>query len=76
MVAFIVLTYYMGIMKKDLITFYWRIDSTIATPFRRTVMSRNEFENIFAFLHCFDNSEYATSLERILRKSLVLLMRN
>ena len=24
------------------------------------VMSRNEFENIFAFLHCCDNSQYIT----------------
>ena len=23
-------------------------------------MPRNEFDNIFAFLHCCDNSEYAT----------------
>ena len=60
MLAFIALTYYMGIVKKDLITLYWSIDSTIVTPFPRTVMSRNEFENIFAFLHCCDNSEYAT----------------
>ena len=60
MLAFIALTYYMGIVKKDLITSYWSIDSTIATPFPRMVMSRNEFENIFAFLHCCDNSEYAT----------------
>ena len=36
------------------------IDSTIATPFPRTVMSRNEFEYIFVFLHCCNNSEYAT----------------
>ena len=38
----------MCIVKKDLITSNWSIDSTIATPFLRTVMSRNEFENIFA----------------------------
>ena len=50
----------MGIVKKDFITRYWSIDSTIATPFTRTVISRNEFENIFAFLHFCDNSEYAT----------------
>ena len=60
MLAFIVLTYYMGIVEKDLITSYWSVDITIATPFPRTVMSRNEFENIFAFLHCCDSSEYAT----------------
>ena len=57
MFAFIALTYYMGIMKKDFITSYWSIDSTIASPFLRMVMSRNEFENIFAFLHCCDNSQ-------------------
>ena len=50
----------MGIVKKDFITRYWSIDSTIATPFTRTVISRNEFENLFAFLHFCDNSEYAT----------------
>ena len=60
MLAFIALTYYMSIVKKELITLYWIIDSTIVTPFSRTVMSRNEFENIFAFLHCCDNSQYAT----------------
>ena len=43
-----------------LITSYWSIDSTIATPFPRTVMSRNEFENFFVFLHCWDNSQYDT----------------
>ena len=33
MLAFIALTYYMGIVKKDLITSYWRINSTIALCF-------------------------------------------
>ena len=56
MLAFIALTYYMGIVKKHFITSYWSIDSAIATPFPRTFMSRNEFENIFVFHHCCDNS--------------------
>ena len=50
--GFTALTYYMGIVKKDLITSYCSIDITKATPFLRTVMSWNEFENIFAFIHC------------------------
>ena len=54
MLAFTALTYYMGIVKKDLITSYCRINSKIATLFPRVVMSRNEFENIFAFLYCCD----------------------
>ena len=66
-----------GIVKKDLITSYWSTGSTIATLFPRTVMSRNEFENIFVFLHCCDNSEYATKGQPGYNpKSLVLLMRN
>ena len=60
MLGFIARTYYMHIIEKDLITSYCSIDSVIATPFPRMVMSRNEFENIFAFLHCCDNSQYAT----------------
>ena len=60
MLAFTALTYYMGIMKKDLVTSYWSIDSTMATPFPRRFILRNEFEIIFDFLHCCDNSEYAT----------------
>ena len=58
--AFIALTYYMGIVKKDLITSYWSTDGTISTPFPKKVMSRSKFENIFAFLDCYDSSEYAT----------------
>ena len=54
------LTYYMGVVKKDLIQHYWSIDATLSTPFPRTVMSRNEFENIFSFLHCCNNQDYAT----------------
>ena len=53
----------MGIVKKDLITLYWGIDSIIVTPVPRMVMSTNEFENIFTFLHCCDNSEYATKVQ-------------
>ena len=63
--AFIALTYYIGIVKKDLITSYRSIDSTIATPFPRTVMSRSRFETVFAFLHCCDNSEYASKGQAI-----------
>ena len=78
MLAFIALTYYMGIVKKNLITSYWSVDSTIATPFPRTVMSRNEFENILLFFIAVTivNMLPKDSLDTILRKSLVLLMRN
>ena len=58
MLAFIALMYYMGVVKKDLIQHYWSIDATLSTPFPRTVMSRNEFENIFSFLHCCNNQDY------------------
>ena len=78
MLAFIALTYYMGIVKKNLITSYWSVDSTIATPFPRTVMSRNEFENILLFFIAVTVVKMLPkdSLDTILRKSLVLLMRN
>ena len=68
----------MGIVKKNLITSYWSVDSTIATPFPRTVMSRNEFENILLFFIAVTVVKMLPkdSLDTILRKSLVLLMKN
>ena len=60
MLALLLLHFTWVSWKRSFITRYWSIDSTTATPFTRTVISRNEFENIFAFLHFCDNSEYAT----------------
>ena len=47
MVAFLVLTYYVGTVKKDLITSYLSIDSILSTPFPRTVMSRKFEKHLF-----------------------------
>ena len=41
-------------MKKDLVRDYWVIDSILSA----SVMSRNEFMNIFKFLHCHDSESY------------------
>ena len=48
----------MGLVKKDLVRDYWVIDSILSTPFPASVMSRNEFMNIFKFLHCHDSESY------------------
>ena len=56
--AFFALTFYMGIVKKNLLKSYWTTDSVLSTPFTRTVMSRVQFYNIMAFLHCCNSAEY------------------
>ena len=61
--TFIALTFYMGIVKKDLLRSYWSIDSVLSTPFPRTVMSRSEFFNIISFLHCCNAAEYPSKGE-------------
>ena len=55
---FIALTFYFGIVKKDLLSHYWSVDSVMSTPFPRSVMSRQELFNIMSFLHCCDSSDY------------------
>ena len=55
---FLTLTYYMGIVKKDSLWSYWTIDSVSSTPFPRSVMSRRDFLNILAFLHCSNPADY------------------
>ena len=58
LLAFLALTVYMGILKKDLLRSYWTVDSIIQTPFPRSVMSRRDFFNILSFLHCCNNANY------------------
>ena len=78
MLAFIALTYYMGIVKKDLITLYWSIDSTIVTPFPRTFILEMSLRIFLPFFIAVTivNMLPKDSLDTILRKSLVLIMRN
>ena len=58
MTLFITLTFYFGIVKKDLLRHYWSVDSVMSTPFPRSIMSRQEIFNIMSFLHCCDSSDY------------------
>ena len=58
MTTFLALTFYFGIMKKDLLKSYWSTDSVLIKPLPRTVMSRVDFYNILSFLHCYNNSKY------------------
>ena len=58
MLGFLALTYYMGIVKKDVMKFYWSVDSVSSTPFPRNVISLSEFYNILSFLHCCSNTDY------------------
>ena len=55
---FIALTFYFGVVKKDNVKSYWSTNDLYATPFPRKVMSRDEFFNIFSFLHLCDNATY------------------
>ena len=57
MTSFIALTFYFGIVKKDLLHHYWSVDSVMSTPFPRSIISRQEFFNM-PFLHCCDSSDY------------------
>ena len=43
---------------KDNVKSYWSTDDVYGTPFPRKVMSRDEFFNIFSFLHLCDNATY------------------
>ena len=63
MTAFLALTFYFGIVKKDLLKSYWGSTSVLVTPFSRTVMSRVDFYNILLFLHCCNNSEYISKCQ-------------
>ena len=56
--VFLALTFYFGIIKKDNVKSYWSTDCIFDTPFPRTVMKRDEFFNIFSFLHLCDNATY------------------
>ena len=58
MTLFIALTFYFGIVKKDLLHHYWSVDSVMSTPFPRSIMSRQEFFNIMSFLHFCDSFDY------------------
>ena len=48
-VVFLALTYYMGLLKKDLVRDYWSTDNILSTPFPSSVMSCNDFQNILSF---------------------------
>ena len=56
--AFLALTFYFGIVEKDLLKSYWSTDSVLITPLPINVMSRVDFYNILSFLHCCNNSKY------------------
>ena len=58
MLGFLALTYYTGIVKKDVMESYWSVDSVLSTPFIKNVMSRSELYNILSFLHCSRNTKY------------------
>lgn len=55
---FIALTFYFGVVQKRNVKSYWSTDSIYSTPFPSNIMSRDEFFNIFSFLHLNDNSTY------------------
>lgn len=47
----------MGLVKKKDTTMYWNTKcSCLSTPYFGTVMSRNNFQLISKYLHCFDNT--------------------
>ena len=52
MLGFFILTYYMGIVKKDAMKSYWSVDNALSTLFLRNAMLHSEFYNILLFLHC------------------------
>ena len=58
MSAFLALTFYFEIVKKNLLKSYWSSNSVLIIPFLRNVMSRVDFYNILSFLHCCNNSKY------------------
>ena len=51
------LTLLMGLVKKKDTTMHWNTKcSCLSTPYFGTVMSRNNFQLISKYLHCFDNT--------------------
>ena len=51
------LTLLMGLVKKKDTTMYWNTKfSCLSTPYFGNVMSRNNFQLISMYLHCFDNT--------------------
>ena len=58
MSAFLTLTFYFEIVKKNLLKSYWSTNSVLIIPFLRTAMSRVDIFNILSFLHCCNNSKY------------------
>ena len=58
MKQFIALCYYMGLLKKDNIKHYWTLDKMMATPFARSIISRDDFTNIMKFFHLTVNTTY------------------
>ena len=51
------LTLLMGLVKKKDTTMYWNTKcSCLSTPYFGTVMSRNNFQLVSKYLHCFDNT--------------------
>ena len=51
------LTLLMGLVKKKDTTMYWNTKfSCLSTPYFGTIMSRNNFQLISKYLHCFDNT--------------------
>ena len=75
MMKFLALTVYMGLVKQEHIkaySEYWSTDAVLATPFVRSVTSRDDFLQIMTFLHCCDNATYPARNEEgyDLRKKL------
>ena len=56
--SFIALSFYFGLVKKENLKSYWTTDNIYETPFPKTVMGRDKFFNILAFLHLCNNDEY------------------
>ena len=50
MLAFLALTYFMGMLPRCNVKDYWTVDEVMSTPFPGTVVSRNEFMVILSFL--------------------------
>ena len=49
--ACIALTFYMGLVKKDIIKTYWSTDDIMITLFCHNVMSHDRLQNFLKFLH-------------------------
>ena len=60
---FMALSFYMGLVKKSDLEDYWSTDPVLHTPFPRSVMVRDMFENMYTFLHLCDNATYANKGE-------------